>query len=432
VDFNSVIDANGNLLTLATQVRRAVAWVYRNATSFGGDPHQLYVSGVSSGGHLASVVLMTDWQKDFSLPIDTVKGGLCASGMYDLYPVSLSARSNYVTFTGEVVEALSARRHVERFAAPVIIAHGTLETPEFQRQSREFAAALKSAGRTATLLVGEGYNHFELHETLGNPYGLLGRAVLEQMKLKEILVSGASTQTTVNAEIAPGGKLRVGMNASNSTLVSRAADGSVTGLSVDLGRFIAENLGASFEPVVYASPATYTQSFGGGEWDIIVTGRNASAAKTVDFTDDVIVIDFVFVAAPGHAFPDADRVDRTGVTIAVAGNASADVFLSRTLKSARLVRSGGDTAAAIDLLRTGKADMYATVTDNALAIARAVPGATIVPGTFTTVGFAVATPKGLSPAAQTTLGQIIKQAKAAGIVQQAIDKAGLKGVRVAP
>ncbi len=184
VDFNNVIETNGNLMALAEQVRRAVAWVYRNAFRIGGDPNRLYVSGVSSGGHLASVVLTTDWQKDFGLPVDTVKGGLCASGMYDLYPVSLSARRNYVKFTTEVVESLSAQRHLDRLVSPIIVGHGTLETPEFQRQSREFTAAVRAAGKSVTALVGEGYNHFEFHETLGNPYGLLGRAVLEQMKLK--------------------------------------------------------------------------------------------------------------------------------------------------------------------------------------------------------------------------------------------------------
>jgi arylformamidase len=184
VDFNSVIETKGNLMVLAEQVRRAVAWVHRNASRFGGDPNRLYVSGLSSGGHLASVVLTTDWQKDFGLPVDTVKGGLCGSGMYDLYPVNLSARSNYVKFTTEVVESLSAQRHLDRLVSPIIVGHGTLETPEFQRQSREFTAAVRAAGKSVTALVGEGYNHFEFHETLGNPYGLLGRAVLEQMKLK--------------------------------------------------------------------------------------------------------------------------------------------------------------------------------------------------------------------------------------------------------
>ena len=68
--------------------------------------------------------------------------------------------------------------------APVIVAHRTLETPKFQRQNREFAAAVKNAGNPVTFLIGQGYNHFEMFETLGNPYGLLGRAILQQMKLK--------------------------------------------------------------------------------------------------------------------------------------------------------------------------------------------------------------------------------------------------------
>ena len=261
------------------------------------------------------------------------------------------------------------------------------------------------------------------------------KPLLWAVLMMAVYVAGeATTQTptTLSREIAPAGALRVGMNAANATLVTRTADGNVTGLSVDLGTFIAAKLGASFQPVVYASPATYTQSFGSGEWDIIVTGRNASAAELLDFMADVILIDFVFVAAPGRLFADAGQVDRPGIKIGVAGNASADVFLSRTLKSAELVRLAGDAAAGIDLLRTGKADLYATITDTALAIAAVVPGTKIVPGVFTTVGFAVATPKGLSSAAQTRLGQIITEAKAVGIVQQAIDKAGLKGVRVAP
>jgi len=182
-DFIWVQDAGGDLTTMAGQVRRAVAWVRRNATSFGGDPNRIYVSGHSSGGHLAGVILTTDWSKEFNLPADTVKGGLCCSGLYDLKAVRLSARSNYVKFTDEMEQALSAQRHLDKLNAPIIVAYGTLETPEFQRQSRDFAAAVKAVGKPVSLLVGEGYNHFEIIETLANPYGLLGRAVLEQMNL---------------------------------------------------------------------------------------------------------------------------------------------------------------------------------------------------------------------------------------------------------
>ena len=185
-DFVWVQDAGGSLMPMADQVRRAVAWVHHNAQSFGGDPNRIYVSGHSSGGHLAGVVLTTDWRKEFNLPADTVKGGLCCSGLFDLRAVRLSARGAYVKFTDEIEQALSSQRHLNNLNAPVIVAHGTLETPEFQRQSRDFAAAVKATGKPVHLLVGEGYNHFEIIETLANPYGLLGRAVLEQMKLAQV------------------------------------------------------------------------------------------------------------------------------------------------------------------------------------------------------------------------------------------------------
>ena len=182
-DFAWVQDVGGSLLPMAEQVRRAVAWVYRNARSFGGDPDRIYVSGHSSGGHLAGVILTTDWPREHQLPRDTVKGGLVCSGMFDLKPVRLSARSRYVNFTDEMEHALSPARHLGLLNAPLIVAHGTLESPEFIRQSQTFAAAVKAAGKPVDLLVGEGYNHFEIIETLGNPYGLLGRAVLKQMRV---------------------------------------------------------------------------------------------------------------------------------------------------------------------------------------------------------------------------------------------------------
>src|SRR6266571_1940694 len=182
-DFAWVQDCGGSLFPMADQVCRAIAWVYRNAASFGGDPDRLYVGGHSSGAHLAAVAVTTDWQSNFDLPPDIIKGGLCASGMYDLAPVRLSHRSSYVRFTDEMVEALSPQRHLDRLSAPLIVAYGTYETPEFQRQARDFAAAVRDAGKPVELLVGDNYSHMELPETLCNPYGLLGAAVIEQIGL---------------------------------------------------------------------------------------------------------------------------------------------------------------------------------------------------------------------------------------------------------
>jgi len=182
-DFAWARDVGGSLIVLADQVRRAIAWVYQNAARFGGDPNRLYIGGQSSGGHLAEVALTTDWPGDFGLPVDIIKGGMCISGMYDLTPVRLSARNRYVAFDDATVATLSPNRHLDRLLAPLIVAYGTCETPEFQRQSREFAAAAEAAGKKVRILIGEHYNHFELPNTLGNPYGLLGRAALDLMGL---------------------------------------------------------------------------------------------------------------------------------------------------------------------------------------------------------------------------------------------------------
>ena len=183
VDFNNIDDVGDNLMTMVRQVRSAVAFVYKNAAEFGGDPNRIYVTGHSSGGHLSGCVVTTDWTKDFGLPKDVVKAAVLVSGMYDLKPVRLSKRSKYVAFTDEIEQELSAIRHLDRLNCPIVVAHGTQETPEFQRQSREFAAAVRAAGKPVEFIVAEGYNHFEIRETIANPYGLMGRMVLEQMKL---------------------------------------------------------------------------------------------------------------------------------------------------------------------------------------------------------------------------------------------------------
>ena len=183
LDFNSVIDVGGDLMVLADQVRRAVAWVYTNAASFGGDRERLYVAGHSSGGHLTGCLLTTDWAR-YGVPATIIKAGVCSSGMYDLAPVRLSARSKYVAFTDEIEQELSSQRHLDRLDCPIVVAHGTAETPEFQRQARDFAAAVKGAGKPVTFIVAADYNHFEMAELLSNPYSLTGQAALELMGLR--------------------------------------------------------------------------------------------------------------------------------------------------------------------------------------------------------------------------------------------------------
>lgn len=182
LDFTSVKEADGDLSMMAAQVRRGIAWVYKNASSFGGDPECIFIGGHSSGGHLCGVALVTAWQKDFGLPENTVKGGLCMSGMYEMTPVRLSWRRAYVNFTDAIADAMSALRHIDKLHAPITVTYGTLETPDFQRQSRDFAAAVKATGKSVEIIEAANYHHLEMAESLGNPCGPNGRAALALMK----------------------------------------------------------------------------------------------------------------------------------------------------------------------------------------------------------------------------------------------------------
>jgi len=222
------------------------------------------------------------------------------------------------------------------------------------------------------------------------------------------------------------------MIGANPLLVTPKPDGSVSGVAVDLGQFIAEKLGVAFEPVIYATAEMYTQSFGKGEWDMAIGARTPAAAEKFDFSPDIMLVDSMYVAAPGRAFADASHVDRPGVKVGVVQNGALEQLLSRTLKSAELVRVPGTVESAIETLRSGKADVYASNAQFVQAIADGLPGVQIIPGALNTVGIAVVLPKGRSSAAQGTLADIVNEAKGTGIMQKAIEALGLRGVRVAP
>jgi len=128
------------------------------------------VLGHSSGGHLCSVMLTTDWTK-YGVPARLFESGLVGSGMYDLEAPMLSARSHYAKVTQEEEHALSAMRHLDLVHCPIIIAYGDKESPEFQRQGRDFAAALKQAGLAHELHIGLGLNHFEVMHSISEPNG---------------------------------------------------------------------------------------------------------------------------------------------------------------------------------------------------------------------------------------------------------------------
>ena len=144
-DFINVIDAGGTLFPMADQVRRAVAWVAKNAETFGGDSQRIYLFGRSSGAHLAAVAVVTDWPT-YGLQ-DPIKGAVLSSGMYDLKPVRLSKRSAYINFTDEMEAALSPQRHLSRINCPLVIAYGTYESAGVPEASPRFRGCAESSGQ---------------------------------------------------------------------------------------------------------------------------------------------------------------------------------------------------------------------------------------------------------------------------------------------
>lgn len=240
-----------------------------------------------------------------------------------------------------------------------------------------------------------------------------------------LLPSATAAQDALKAEIAPGGKLRV-------ALIGVRVLG---GVGEPVGRFLADRLGLPFEAVTFPNPQAYEQSFAAPAWDIAIGPRVLAPTDKADVTPDAWLIELQYLAAPGHAFSGAGEVDRPGVKVGTIQNSPSDRFLSHTLKSATLVRlplSPKFPADAIEMLRGGRADVFGADSGLIAAISGGYPEGHIVPGAFNTVRVAFALPKGRSAAAQTRLNELLAEAKRTGVVQKAIEQAGLKsGVRVA-
>ncbi len=244
------------------------------------------------------------------------------------------------------------------------------------------------------------------------------------MALLASLSAVASGQTPPASEIAPGGKLRVGMIA--ITVLG--------GVAEPVARFIGQKLGAIVEPVMYPNPDAYLQSFGKGEWDIAIGPRVLAPVDKADSTADLWAISLIYVAAPGKEFPDVASVDMAGVKIGTIRGAPSDRVLTREIKAAEIVRiplSPTIAADAAELLRSGKADLFGADSGVGYPAAEALSGAKIVPGAFAMVRVAAALPTGRSAAARAALAMFVDEAKQTGVVQRAIDANGLKGVNVA-
>lgn len=167
---------------IVRQCRAAVAWIYRNAETFGGDRQRLYVTGNSAGGHLTAMVAITNWVEDYMLPADVIKGACPISGLYDLEPFQYTWLQPKIQFNGQQIRRNSPILHVPERAIPLLVSWGTEESSEFWRQSEEFAAAWAAKGNRLELYPQQGGNHFTAIDGFADPDSPLLDRVFEHMQ----------------------------------------------------------------------------------------------------------------------------------------------------------------------------------------------------------------------------------------------------------
>lgn len=154
---------------IVRQNRAAVAWAWHNADKYKWDRDKIHCIGHSSGGHVSAMMLVTDWEGDYGLSMNTIKSVTTCSGIYELEPVRLSYRNTYLDLTEQAAIRNSPIRRIPKNDIPITMAWGTGELDEFQRQSKEFSAAWAAAGHTVNSFVLNELNHFQVSREIINP-----------------------------------------------------------------------------------------------------------------------------------------------------------------------------------------------------------------------------------------------------------------------
>lgn len=239
------------------------------------------------------------------------------------------------------------------------------------------------------------------------------------------------TQDVV-AEIAASGTLRAGLNLANFLLITgKTPDGDPAGVAPDLAREIAGRLGVKIAFVPYASPGELADALAEDAWDIGLIGAEPARAETIAFTAAYVEIEATYLVPTGSALKSIEQVDRPGVRIAISGRSAYDLYLSRNLEHAELVRAQG-IAASRDLFVAEKLDALAGLRPALVTTAEELPGTTVLEGRFTAVQQAVGTRRGNDTSAA-FLRDFVEEAKASGLVARLIERHGVTGrLSVAP
>ena len=173
---------------IVRQNRAAIAWIYRNARSFGADPNRIYVSGHSAGGHLTAMMMATDWETDYGLPNNIIKGGCAISGLFDLMPFPYTWLQPSLQLTWGEVLRNSPIRHIPEKAGQLIVTYGEEETSEFHRQSQDFLKEWKAKGLEGHYLPQPNKNHLTAIYGFLDAKSSLCNTILELIVSQKVII----------------------------------------------------------------------------------------------------------------------------------------------------------------------------------------------------------------------------------------------------
>jgi polar amino acid transport system substrate-binding protein len=236
---------------------------------------------------------------------------------------------------------------------------------------------------------------------------------------------------SLRSDLAPTGKIRVGINYANPVLATRdPAGGELRGVAVDLAREIGRRVNLPVELVGYDAAGKMVERLKSGEWDIAFLAVDPGRETEIAFTAPYIEIEGTYLVPSGSSLNAIADVDRKGVRIALAAGAAYDLFLSRNIRRAELVRAPTPVA-AFESLVAGKVEALAGVKQTLVANAAKLAGSRVLDGRFLAIGQAIGIPKGRDAGAK-YLREFIEDAKASGLVARAIEKHGIRGVSIPP
>ena len=236
---------------------------------------------------------------------------------------------------------------------------------------------------------------------------------------------------SVKDELAPSGKLRIGINYGNAVLASRdGASGELRGVAVDLARELGRRCDLAVELLAFESAGKMAAAVKAGAWDVAFLAVEPGRAGEIAFTAPYLLIEGTYLTPSGSPIRSIADVDRAGVRIGVSTGSAYDLFLSRNLRQAQTIKAENPNS-TFDLLIDGKVDVVAGVRQALMANAAKLPGSRVFDERFMAIEQAMGMPHGRESGLR-VLREFIEEVKASGFVAQALERAGIRGVAVAP